>query len=124
MAIAKIIKYIFCITLALLSTLYIVLIFSSPNYDKCDKAISTYYENQNKSIRVTTPIVRKCNLYYQLKLRSYFLNDNKASFYLYKISTRFHSDKYYWLYISAMQGNKEAQELITKGNIIDWTSDN
>ena len=103
---------------------YILFIFSTPNYEKCDKAIYAYSEKQSKSIRVSTPIERKCSLYYQLKLRSYFLNDSKASFYLYKISTRFHSDKYYWLYISAMQGNKEAQELITKGNSIDWTSDN
>ncbi len=93
-------------------TFYAAILLKTPNYKKCDRDILLYDKKQSLDIRASTPTERKCsyNFFLAMKLRSFFLNDSNASFYIYKMSTKFNSDKYYWLYISAKQGNVEAKE--------------
>ena len=118
----KIIKYTFCTLVIITTTLYTIESTVSPNYQECDRSISTHSLVTGSHGLYTTNTNRKCNSFYLMKLRSYLFNDNKASFYMYKMSTVFHSDKYYWLYISAIQGNKKAQKIIMQGSHIDWTN--
>ena len=102
-------------------TFYAIILLKTPNYKKCNSDISLYDINKSTNTRASTPTERKCgyNFFLAMKLRSFFLNDSNASFYIYKMSTKFNSDKYYWLYISAKQGNVEAKEKLLNLDLKD-----
>ena len=110
-----------CIILTAIVVFYASILFKTPNYKKCDRSILLYYKEQSFHIKVSTPTERKCsqNFFLAMKLRSFFLNDSNASYYLYKMSTKFNSDKYYWLYISAKQGNIKAKDKLLNLDLKD-----